>query len=167
MVIGQSVGILFLYLLYSFTHGKIIVSMINGFFDIFISVHTICAVQIGIVLFTLSVIYYFRTNLSLFHEIYKNYSPGIFWNDTNYPLSEMNFFLFMGFFMFLYPVILIITFIDKISLFSSIISIIPYLILSSIVSKGETVFCDYNLYLKKLDKNISLNETFVCNIIVI
>jgi len=166
LVVAQSAAVVALYGTYSLTHGSIAVFIINDFFDKFIAIHIITSLQYSIIISLLSVLYYKRTKLSLFGELYKSYGSLLKWNDGKNGVSKHNFFAILMFVTFLYPIMLLVLFMKKMTPFTCILGMVPFLVISLSASNRDTMCCNYDSYFSKLDKKISLTESFICNTVM-
>lgn len=167
MFIGANIILTISYLLYFITYGSIIRCIIETIFSVLYAVITINAIQISIVYSVLDILYYFRTNRFLLREIYDSYNFKNKLKIDNFTITYNNFVLGCGFIAYVYPIILYIFNKKNINFISALLSIFPLMILSFYATSGETCFCEYNNYIKNIDKQISREESILCNILVL
>ena len=167
MFVAANIMITILYLLYFITHGYLMRYIIETIFNILYAVITINAIQISIVYSVLDILYYFRTNRFLLREIYDSYNFKNKLKFDNFTITYNNFVLGCGFIAYVYPIILYIFNKKNINFISALLSIFPLMILSFYATSGETCFCEYNNYIKNIDKQISREESILCNILVL
>ena len=115
----------------------------------------ILSVQVSIVMTLLSVLYYSRTKLNLIEEFYKSYPLKFKVGNLDYHIKYNFVLIFVLSMVIIYPVLMLIFFIKKISIMSSIFSLFPLTALSVHVSKENIICCEYSKYFEKL-KNLLL-----------
>lgn len=164
-VIVSTLSISFFYLIYMITHGKVIVYIIDSFFDFLLSLHTILTVQVSTIMIVLGIMYYLRTRLNLIEEYYKSYPISFNYNEKEYKLSYDSYLTFLIFMIVVYPFLMIIMFRPTFTFSSAIFSVFPLVGLSMYVSKENNMCCEYSKYFEKLEKPITHNESFICNFI--
>jgi hypothetical protein len=167
MIVGANASLSILYILYFITHGSITRYVIETIFTTLYAVVTINAIQMSIVYSILDTLYYFRTSKFLLREIYDSYDFKNNLNFVNFEITYDVFILICSFVFYVYPLILYMVNKENINFISGLLSIFPLMILSMYATSGETFFCNYSVYIKKIDKKISKEETFLCNTIVI
>lgn len=155
--------IMFMYMIYTMTHGRLIVYIIDSIFDFLLSLQMILSVQVSIIMILLTYLYYSRTKLILPEEFYKSYPLKFKFDNVEYNIKYKFVFGFILTMVFIYPVIMLIFFIKKLSIMSSIFSLFPLIALSVHVSKENIICCEYSKYFEKLEKPITNNESFICN----
>lgn len=167
MILGANATITIFYLLYFITHGSLTRYIIETIFSTLYAVVTINSIQLSVVYSVLDTLYYFRTSKFLLIEIYDSYNLKNNLKIGKLPITYNIFILGCAFIAYVYPLILYTINKENINLISGLLSIIPLMILSIYATSGETFFCNYSIYIKKIDKQISKEESFLCNIIVI
>jgi len=167
MIVGANATLTIFYLLYFITHGPLMRYIIETLFNIFYAVVTINAIQLSVVYSVLDVLYYFRTSKFLLREIYDSYNFKNNFKISNFSITYNIFILGCAFIAYVYPLILYMFNKENINFISGLLSIFPLTILSMYATSGETFFCNYNIYIKQIDKKITKEESFLCNIIVI
>tara|TARA_Y100000389_G_C17438462_1_gene507020 strand:- start:1381 stop:2079 length:699 start_codon:yes stop_codon:yes gene_type:complete len=167
MIVGSNVILTIFYLLYFITHGSLIRYIIETIFNILYAVVTINAIQLSIIYSVLDILYYFRTSKFLLREIYDSYNLKNNLKIGQLTITYNIFILGSAFIAYVYPLILYMVNKENINFISGLLSIFPLMILSMYATSGETFFCNYSVYIKKIDKQISKEESFLCNTIVI
>jgi hypothetical protein len=165
MIIAANTFLTTSYLLYFVTHWSITKYFIETMFNILYGILTINAIQVSIIYSFLDIFYYFRTSKFLLIEIYDSYNLKKYLENSEFTITYNIFILGCAFIAYVYPLILYIINKENINFISGTLSIFPLMILSMHTTSNQTFFCDYNNYLKKIDKPISKEESNLCNVI--